>query len=49
MDYLRQALPNSATVALFVIIRNALFLMIWYVLLDRRRIELGRLARCKIL
>ncbi|HUV62961.1 MAG TPA: DUF4386 family protein [Sedimentisphaerales bacterium] len=42
-DYLRQALTPSATIALLVILPNALFLVIWYVLVGRRLFQLGRL------
>ena len=44
-DYLRQALTPSATIALLVILPNALFLVIWYVLVGRRLCQLGRLER----
>jgi hypothetical protein len=44
-DYLRQALTTSATIALLVILPNALFLVIWYVLVGRRLYQLGRLER----
>ncbi len=42
-DYLRQALTPSAIVALLVILPNALFLVIWYVLVGRRLYQMGRL------
>lgn len=42
-DYLRQALTSSATIALLVILPNALFLAIWFVLVGRRLYQLGRL------
>jgi hypothetical protein len=45
VDYLRQALTSSAIVALLVILPNALFLMIWYVLIGRRLYQLGRPER----
>ncbi len=44
-DYLRQALTSSAIVALFVILPNALFLVIWYVLVGRRLYQLRRPER----
>ena len=44
-DYLRQALTPSATIAVLVILPNALLLMIWYALLARRLFQLGRLER----
>jgi hypothetical protein len=42
-DYLRQALTSSVTIALLVILPNALFLVIWFVLVGRRLYQLGRL------
>jgi hypothetical protein len=44
-DYLRQVLTPSAIVALLVILPNALFLVIWYVLVGRRLYQLGRPER----
>jgi hypothetical protein len=44
-DYLRQALSSSVTIALLVILPNALFLVIWFVLVGRRLCQLGRLER----
>ena len=44
-DYLRQALTTSAIVALLVILPNALFLVIWFILVGRRIYQLGRLDR----
>ncbi|MBN1890787.1 MAG: DUF4386 family protein [Thermoflexales bacterium] len=44
-DYLRQALTSSAIVALLVILPNALFLVIWYVLVGRRLYQLGHAER----
>jgi hypothetical protein len=41
-DYLRQALTQSAVVALLVILSGALLLVIWYVLVGRRLYQLGR-------
>jgi hypothetical protein len=42
-DYVRQALTPSATIALLVILPYVLFLMIWYGLVGRRLLQLGRL------
>jgi hypothetical protein len=42
-DYLRQALTSSAIITLLVILPNALFLVIWYVLVGRRLYQLRRL------
>lgn len=44
-DYLRQALTTSAIVALLVILPNALFLVIWFILVGQRIYQLGRLDR----
>lgn len=44
-DYLRQALTQSAVVALLVILPNALFVVIWFALVGRRLLQLGRRAR----
>lgn len=44
-DYLRQALTSSSVVALLVILPNALFLVIWYVLVGRQLYQLGRAER----
>jgi hypothetical protein len=44
-DYLRQTLTSSAIVALLVILPNALFLVVWYVLVGRRLYHLGRPER----
>jgi hypothetical protein len=41
-DHLRQALTSSATIALLVILPNALFVVIWFVLVGRRLYQLGR-------
>jgi hypothetical protein len=41
-DYLRQALTSYPIIALLVIIPNALFLVMWYVLVGRRLYDLGR-------
>jgi len=43
--YLRQALTSSAIVALLVILPNALFLVVWYVLVGRRLYHLKRPER----
>lgn len=40
-DYLRQALTSSAIVALLVILPNALFLVIWYLMVGRRLYQFG--------
>lgn len=40
-DYLRQALTSSVIVALLVILPNAVFLVIWFVLVGRRLYQLG--------
>ena len=45
VDYLRQAVTQSATIALLVILPNALLLMVWLVLVGRRLYQLGRLER----
>jgi len=42
-DYLREALTPSATIALLVILPNALFLVIWFGLVGWRLYQLGRL------
>jgi hypothetical protein len=42
-DYLRQALTTSAMVSLFLILPNALFLVLWFALVSRRLYQLGRL------
>ena len=44
-DYLRQALTQSAVIALLLILPNALFVVIWFVLVSRRLLQLGRGAR----
>jgi len=41
-DYLRQALTSSVTIALLVILLNALFVVIWFTLVGRRLYQLGR-------
>ena len=45
VDYLREALTSSATVALLVILPSALLLMIWFALVGRRLYQLGHLER----
>jgi hypothetical protein len=42
VDYLRQIVTQSATIALLVILPNALLLVIWFVLVGRRLHQLGR-------
>lgn len=42
-DYLREALTLSAAIALLVILPGALLLMIWFGLVGRRLVQLGRL------
>ena len=42
-DYLREALTSSVTIALLVILPNALFLVMWFVLVGRRLYRLGYL------
>jgi hypothetical protein len=42
-DYLREALTSSAIVTLLVVLPNALFLVMWYVLVGRRLWQLGRI------
>jgi len=44
-DYLRQALTQSATIALLVILPGALFLVIWFGLVCRRLSQLGHPER----
>jgi hypothetical protein len=41
-DYVRQALTSSVTIALLVILPGALFVAIWFTLVGRRLIQLGR-------
>ena len=43
VDYIRQALTSSAVFALLVILPNALFLVMWYILTGRRLYQLGHL------
>jgi len=45
VDYLRQIVTQSATIALLVILPNALMLVVWFVLIGRRLYQLGRLER----
>lgn len=44
-DYLRQALTSSAVLALLVILPNALFLVVWYILTGRRLYQFGQPQR----
>jgi hypothetical protein len=44
VDYLRQVLTPSATIALLVILPNALLLVTWYALVGRRLWQLGRVG-----
>jgi hypothetical protein len=44
VDYLRQALTPSATIALLVILPSALLLVTWYALVGRRLWQLGRVG-----
>lgn len=41
-DYMRQALTPSVTIALVVILAGAVLLVIWFVLVGRRLLQLGR-------
>jgi len=41
-DYLRQGLTTSVVVALLVILPGALFLVVWFFLVGRRLLQLGR-------
>ena len=45
VDYLRQIVTQSATIALLVILPNALMLVVWFVLVGRRLYQLGRPER----
>jgi hypothetical protein len=45
VDYLRQIVTQSATIALLVILPNALMLAVWFVLVGRRLYQLGRPER----
>jgi hypothetical protein len=44
-DYLRQGLTPSATIALLVIILGALLLVVWFSLVGRKLLQLGRQGR----
>ena len=44
VDYLRQIVTQSATIALLVILPNALLLVVWFVLVGRRLYQLGHLG-----
>jgi hypothetical protein len=41
-DYLRQALTSSVALALLVILPGALLLVLWFLLVGRRLLVLGR-------
>lgn len=43
-DYLREALSSSAMVAMLVILPNALFIMIWSIMVGRRLYHIGSLT-----
>ena len=43
-DYLRQALTSSVVIALLVILPGALLLVVWFSLVGRRLLQLGRLG-----
>ena len=45
VDYLRQIVTQSATIALLVILPNAMMLVVWFVLVGRRLYQLGRPER----
>jgi len=45
VDYLRQIVTQSATIALLVILPNTLLLVVWFVLVGRRLYQLGRPER----
>lgn len=45
VDYLRQIVTQSATIALLVILPNALMTLVWFVLVGRRLYQLGRPER----
>ena len=45
VDYLRQIVTQSATIALLVILPNALLLVVWFVLVGRRLYQLGHPER----
>ena len=42
-DYLRQAVTSSVTIAIFLILPGALLLVVWFSLVGRRLLQLGRL------
>lgn len=42
-DYLRQALTQSVAISLLVILSGALLLVVWFALVGRRLLQLGRL------
>ena len=41
VDYIRQALTQSIVITLLVVLLNALFLIMWYILVGRRLFRLG--------
>ena len=43
-DYLRQAVTSSATIAILLILPGALLLIVWFSLVGRRLLQLGRLG-----
>ncbi len=43
-DYLRQALTSSAIIALLLILPGALLIVVWFSLVGRRLLQLGRLG-----
>ena len=43
-DYLRQAFTSSVVIALLVILPGALLLIMWFTILGRRLLQLGRLG-----
>ena len=45
VDYLRQMVTQSETIALLVILPNALMTLVWFVLVGRRLYQLGRPER----
>jgi hypothetical protein len=45
VDYLRQIVTQSATIALLVILPHTLLLMVWFVLVGRKVYQLGRPER----
>jgi hypothetical protein len=43
-DYLRQAFTSSVVIALLVILPGALLIVVWFSLVGRRLLQLGRLG-----